>query len=195
MPSIELERIFFKDESKHFPQVFCRNRRVIFVKVVVCCAHYINSLFLWYVFSSFEENISKFKRHLRDRGRPRNMVEKLLSEIKFSRRGSVLKGNNKIQKYILPFFTQYQPSVSNLKEVLLPKWYLIRKQPLHRQFFKKPLIISCQKRKILKRSACETKTIKGSIHVFTREGNQCGLSLLAFLISSPPFCIQQESPQ
>jgi len=30
------------------------------------------------------------------------------------------------------------------------------------------------------RSACESKTIKGSIHVFTQEGNQCGLSLLAF---------------
>ena len=29
--------------------LFCRNPRVIFVKVVVCCAHYINSLFLWYV--------------------------------------------------------------------------------------------------------------------------------------------------
>ena len=38
------------------------------------------------------------------------------------------------------------------------------------------------KRKIPKRSACESKTIKGSIHVFTQEGNQCGLSLLAFLI-------------
>ena len=37
-----------------------------------------------------------------------------------------------------------------------------------------------QKRKILKRSACERKTIKGSIHVFKQEGNQCGLSLLAF---------------
>ena len=37
-----------------------------------------------------------------------------------------------------------------------------------------------QKRKILKRFACERKTIKGSIHVFTQEGNQCGLSLLAF---------------
>ena len=49
MSSAKLERIFFKDESKHFPQVFCRNRRVIFVKVVVCCAHYMNSLFLWNV--------------------------------------------------------------------------------------------------------------------------------------------------
>ena len=37
-----------------------------------------------------------------------------------------------------------------------------------------------QKRKIHKRSACESKTIKGSIQVFTQEANQCGLSLLAF---------------
>ena len=37
-----------------------------------------------------------------------------------------------------------------------------------------------QKRKILKRSAGESKTIKGAIHVFTQEGNQCGLSLVTF---------------
>ena len=44
-----------------------------------------------------------------------------------------------------------------------------------------------QKGKILKRSACESKTIKGSIHVFTQEGNQCGLSILAFLILTADF--------
>ena len=38
-----------------------------------------------------------------------------------------------------------------------------------------------QSRKILKGSACERKTIEDSIHVFTQEGNQCGLSLLVFL--------------
>ena len=37
-----------------------------------------------------------------------------------------------------------------------------------------------QKRKILERSACESKTIKGAIRVFIQEENQCGLSLLAF---------------
>ena len=37
-----------------------------------------------------------------------------------------------------------------------------------------------QKRRILKRSACESKTIKGATHVFAQQGNQCGLSLLAF---------------
>lgn len=39
---------------------------------------------------TLEENISKFKRHLRDRGYARNLVEKLLSDIKFTRTCSVL---------------------------------------------------------------------------------------------------------
>ena len=136
---------------------------------------------------TFEENISKFKRHLRDRGYPRNLVEKLLSEIKFTRRGSVLKGNNKTQKDILPFVTQYRPSVSNLKQALLKKWHLIQNQPLLRQIFKEPPIISYRKGKSL-RDLLVRATIKGSIHVFTQEGNQCGLSLLAFLILERSAC-------
>ena len=84
-------------------------------------------------------------RHLRDRGYPRNLVEKLLSEIKFSRRCSVLKGKNKTQKDILPFVTQHRPSVSNLKQALLTKWHLIQNQPLLRQIFKEPPIISYKK--------------------------------------------------
>ena len=99
---------------------------------------------------TFEENISKFKRHLRDRGYPRNLVEKLLPEIKFTRRGSVLKGNNKTQKHILPFVTQYRPSVSNLKQALLKKWHLIQNQRLLRQIFKEPPIISYRKGKSLR---------------------------------------------
>ena len=35
-------------------------------------------------------------------------------------------------KEILPFVTQYQPSVSTLKEVLMKKWNLIQNQPLLR---------------------------------------------------------------
>ena len=99
---------------------------------------------------TFEENISQFKRHLRDRGYPRNLVEKLLSEIKFTRRSSVLKGKNKTQKDILPFVTQYRPSVSNLKQALLTKWHLIQNQPLLRQIFKEPPIISYKKGKSLR---------------------------------------------
>ena len=99
---------------------------------------------------TFVENISKFKRHLRDRGYPRNLVEKLLREIKFTRSCSVLKGKNKTQKDILPFVRQYGPSVSNLKQVLRAKWHLIQNEPLLRQIFKEPPIISYKKGKSLK---------------------------------------------
>ena len=46
--------------------------------------------------------------------------------------------------------TQYQPSVSTLKEVLMKKWNLIQNQPLLRQIFKEPPIISYKKGKSLK---------------------------------------------
>ena len=76
------------------------------------------------------------------------MIENLLSDIKFTERESaLLKHNNKEEKEILPFVTQYQPSVSTLKEVLMKKWNLIQNQPLLRQIFKEPPIISYKKGK------------------------------------------------
>ena len=79
------------------------------------------------------------------------MIENLLSEIKFTERESaLLKHNNKEEKEILPFVTQYQPSVSTLKEVLMKNWNLIQKHPLLRQIFKEPPIISYKKGKSLK---------------------------------------------
>ena len=62
----------------------------------------------------------------------------------------MLKGNNKTQKDILPFVTKYRPSVSNLKQALLKKWHLIQNQPLLRQIFKEPPIISYRKGKSLR---------------------------------------------
>ena len=38
---IELEGLFFKDKSKHFLHEFCRNQRVIFVKVVHTLSMYV----------------------------------------------------------------------------------------------------------------------------------------------------------
>ena len=61
-----------------------------------------------------------------------------------------MKHNNKEEKEILSFVTQYQPSVSPLKEVLMKKWNLIQNQPLLRQIFKEPPIISYKKGKSLK---------------------------------------------
>ena len=58
------------------------------------------------------------KKRLIDRGYPQTLIENLLSDIKFiERESALLKHNNKEENEILPFVTQYQPSVSTLKEV------------------------------------------------------------------------------
>ena len=43
---------------------------------------------------------------------------------------------------IFPFVTQYQPSVPGLKNILVIHWHLIENQPLLRQIYKEPPIIS-----------------------------------------------------
>ena len=46
-----------------------------------------------------------------------NLIEKILSETKFTGRVSALKQDKQTQKEILPFVTQYQPSVPNIKQM------------------------------------------------------------------------------
>ena len=94
--------------------------------------------------------ISNFKKRLINRDYPQTLIENLLSDIKFTERGNALLKHNKEKKEVLPFVTQYQPSVSTLKEALMEKWNLIQNQPLLRQMFEGPPIISYKKGKSLK---------------------------------------------
>ena len=63
--------------------------------------------------TTFEKNNSNsLKKRLIDRGYPQILIENLLSEIKFiERKSKLLKQNNKEEKEILLFVTQYQPSL------------------------------------------------------------------------------------
>ena len=99
---------------------------------------------------TFEENIKQFKRKLRARGYPDNLSEKILSEVKFSERPSALQNKQKTHKRILPFVTEYRPSVPNLKNILMAKWHLIQNQPVLREIFKDPPILSYRKGRSLK---------------------------------------------
>ena len=101
---------------------------------------------------TFEENMSNFKTRLQNRDYPARIVEKHLSEIKFSDREMSLAQKNKTApKKILPFVTQYHPALPNLKDTLMSgKWHLIENQPRLREIFKKPPIISY----------CEGKSLK-----------------------------------
>ena len=66
-----------------------------------------------------------------DRGWPHNFERKVAFRSKtYRRKAALLKQNNKEEKEMLPFVTQYQPLVSIIKEALMKKWNLIQNQPL-----------------------------------------------------------------
>ena len=101
--------------------------------------------------ATFEENITQFKRRLRDRGYPDNLIENTLSEIQFSERMSALQNKQKKRKRILPFVTEYRPSVPNLKNILMSKWHLIENQPQLRYIYR-PSPAFTQKREVIVRA-------------------------------------------
>ena len=100
----------------------------------------------------FEENIKNFKTRLASRGYPSNLVDKILSEVYFAERKNALTQRQKANKKILPFVTQFQPSLPCLKNILMDKmkWHLIQNQPLLRGIYKEPSLISYRKGKSLK---------------------------------------------
>ena len=65
-------------------------------------------------------------------------------------RATALTQKQKAQKILLPFVTQFQPSLPGLKNILMEKWHLIENQPLLREIFKEPPLISYRKGKSLK---------------------------------------------
>ena len=100
--------------------------------------------------TTFEENITLFKQRLRYRGYLDNLIDKTLSEVFFSERMSALQNKQKTHKNILPFVTEYRPSVPNLKTILTSKWHLIENQPLLRGIYKDPPLLSYRKGRSLK---------------------------------------------
>ena len=98
----------------------------------------------------YEDNIKKFKTRLCERGYPDNLINNILGEIRFVERKSALQEKQKMRKDILPFVTQYNPAVPNLKNILMSKWHLIENQPLLREIYQAQPIISYKRGKSLK---------------------------------------------
>ena len=68
--------------------------------------------------TAFEENISNFAARLKNRVYPAATVVKHLSEVKFSERETSLTNKDRTAlKKILPFATQYHPTLPNLKGI------------------------------------------------------------------------------
>ena len=98
----------------------------------------------------YEDIIKKFKTRFRERGYPDNLINNVLREIRFKERKSALREEQKMRKDILPFVTQYNPAVPNLKNILMSKWHLIENQPSLREIYQAQPIISYKRGKSLK---------------------------------------------
>ena len=90
----------------------------------------------------FEEKITNFKSHLLQRDNPEDLINTTLSEVDFKDRKLALRQKQKRNLRILSFVTQYQPSVFNLKQILMKNWHLIEQQPLLSEIYKNPPLIS-----------------------------------------------------
>ena len=98
---------------------------------------------------SFYENIYNFKKRLRARGYPHNLIEKITSDPLRLNLPNGSQKNNEVRKKILSFVTTYHPALPNLKNILMSKWHLIQDQPLLREIYNEPPIISYKRAKSL----------------------------------------------
>ena len=97
-----------------------------------------------------EENIKNVRTRLASRGYPNPLVDKIISEVKFTERKNTLTQTQKANKTILPFVTQFHPSLRCLKDILMEKRHLIQNHPLLREIYKDPPLISHRNGKSLK---------------------------------------------
>ena len=100
----------------------------------------------------FKASNSNFKERLIDRGYPQTMIETLLSDIKFIHREGVCTPETQQQRGKRNIaFRDTVPALSvYFKRRFNEKLDLIQNQPLLRQIFKEPPIISYKKGKSLK---------------------------------------------
>ena len=115
--------------------------------------------------TTFEDTITIFKQRLRYRGYPDNLIDRTLSEVNISKRMSGLQNKQKTRKNILPFVTEYRPSVLNLKTMQMSKWHLIENQPQLREIYKDPSlrILSYRKGSFLKYVLVRANCFEGHI--------------------------------
>ncbi|PFX24782.1 hypothetical protein AWC38_SpisGene25758 [Stylophora pistillata] len=90
----------------------------------------------------FEEKIANFKAHLLKRGYPEALINTTLSEVNFKNRKLALQQKPKTNQRILPFITQYQPPVPNLKQILMRHWHLIETKPVLSELYENPPLVS-----------------------------------------------------
>lgn len=100
--------------------------------------------------NGFKTKISHFRASLIERGYPESLITATLSDIKFENRSQALLQKCKEYKRTVALVTQYRPTVLNLKRIFVQKWHLIQQQPLLREIFQDPPIVSYKRGRSLK---------------------------------------------
>ena len=99
---------------------------------------------------------------------------KVLAEVKFTDRKLALQQKpQKVQNGLMPFVTQYNPSVPNLKNILMSKWHLIENQPLLREIYREPPLISYRRGKSLKDILVQAKLQRSKTYYITKQRESC----------------------
>ena len=67
----------------------------------------------------------------------------------------------------MPFVTEYRPSVPSLKNILMSKWHLIENQPLLREIYKDPPLLSYRKGRSLENVLVRAKLWRSKFFILT----------------------------
>ena len=89
--------------------------------------------------AKFDKHIALFKQGLQHRDYPDNLLNMTLSEVNFNQRMSALQNKQYTRKKILPFVTEYRPSMPDLKHILKNKWHLLYKTSPYYEKYSKTL--------------------------------------------------------
>ena len=135
--------------------------------------------------TTFKTAVSNFKTHLKERGFPETLISTTLAEIRFEDRKLALQQRRKQNLRILPFVTQYRPSVPNLKQILMQKWHLIQQQPLLNKMFKDPPMVAYKRGRPLK-DTHSSQTVNWLLHV---DRSCVGLSPYCYLVFKEIICL------
>ena len=131
--------------------------------------------------------IKNFRTRLTSRGYPNNLVNKIISEVKFEQRKNALTQTQKAHNFIHQLMENWHPiqnqpllrEIYMFENILMEKWHPIQNQPLLREIYKDPPLISYRKGKssVVRRRSSRTTEDSSSgrimrlLPVFTLETN------------------------
>jgi len=99
---------------------------------------------------TYELQKLEFLTRLLERGYPRELAEKNVTEVKFSSRNEALKNKTRTSRNVLPYITTFNPATPNRKKILMKYWHLITESNRLGQIYSEPPIVAYRKDKSLK---------------------------------------------